>query len=101
MEEKINILLPVFKNRMRISHDFEDDRLREILGGSISSITSLIGAENIEDFSIRELILERSRYVYNDSLEFFKENFLEEIYDTYRRNEGGVDGEEVSTSEDT
>ena len=37
------------------------------------------GSEDITKPEIRELIIERSRYVYNDSLEFFNENFLSEL----------------------
>lgn len=72
-------LLAEFKNRMRISHIAEDENLRVILAGSLTAIKDMVGSNDIEDASVKELVLERSRYVYNDSLEYFADNFKDEI----------------------
>lgn len=72
-------LLAEFKNRMRISHSAENDNLRVILAGSLSAINDMVGSNDINDLSVKELVLERSRYVYNDSLEYFADNFKDEI----------------------
>lgn len=73
-------ILQKFKDRMRITHSIEDDNLNEILSSSYESIRYNCGEFDIEENRRgRELVFERSRYVYNDSLEFFEDNFLSEI----------------------
>lgn len=72
-------LLKDFKSRMRIFHNADDDNLENILESSKVAIKRWCGSEDITKPEIRELIIERSRYVYNDSLEFFNENFLSEL----------------------
>lgn len=73
-------LLTSFKNRMKISHSIEDETLKEILSASVDDITSKCGTFDVETHKrARELVLERSRYVYNDGLEFFDTNFLPQI----------------------
>lgn len=73
-------LLTAFKERMRIFHDVEDDNLRRILAGSVSALNERFGLEVREIGSGRELILERSRFVYNDKLELFEVAFAPELY---------------------
>lgn len=69
-----------FKSRMRISHSIEDENLKSILNMSYEDLQIRCGKFKIEDYVRgRELVFERSRYVYNDSLEFFEDNFLSEI----------------------
>lgn len=73
-------ILKEFKSRMRISHSIEDKNLISILEMSYEDIKSKCGIFDIEEHVRgRELVYERSRYVYNDSLEFFEDNFLSEI----------------------
>ncbi len=72
-------LLKDFKSRMRIFHGADDENLKNILESSKAAIKRWCGSEDITKPEIRELIIERSRYVYNDSLEFFNENFLSEL----------------------
>ncbi|ELY8216636.1 phage gp6-like head-tail connector protein [Enterococcus faecium] len=72
-------LLKDFKSRMRIFNNADDDNLENILESSTAAIKRWCGSEDITKPEIRELIIERSRYVYNDSLEFFNENFLSEL----------------------
>lgn len=78
-------LLKEFKERMRISHSIEDDNLERLLSFSISYIESKCGKFDLkgnEDFDKRakELVFERTRYAYNDALEYFEDNFLSEVF---------------------
>jgi len=69
-------ILQEFKERMHLG-DYEDDNLRRILSASVVALNKACGdyvIENDEDF--KELVYERSRYVYNDALEFFNTNFI-------------------------
>lgn len=72
-------LLKLFKQRMRIGYDTDDENLKAILESSVSAIEKLTGSDDIYDPAIRELVIERSRYVYNDSLEFFYDNFINDL----------------------
>jgi hypothetical protein len=60
--------------------DFEDDNLTNILSASHEELKRVCGDYDINtDEAFRELVLERSRYVYNDALEYFNTNFLSQI----------------------
>lgn len=72
-------LLKDFKMRMRIFHEAEDENLKNILSSSMVAIKRWCGSDDVTKPEIKELVMERSRYVYNDSLEFFNENFLSEL----------------------
>lgn len=72
-------LLKEFKDRMHIFHDSEDDNLKRMLKASQNAITRMTGVNDMNNEEYKELILERSRYAYNDSLEFFEENFISQI----------------------
>lgn len=67
------------KQRLKIFHDSEDVYLERILKASEADVLSLVGKEAKNDLRTIELIYERSRYVYNGSLEFFYDNFQEQI----------------------
>ncbi|PFI17447.1 hypothetical protein [Bacillus cereus] len=74
-----NEILQQFKDRMRLGDD-EDDNLRRILFASNKALIKDCGSYDInEDETFKELVFERSRYTYNDALEYFAENFLTEI----------------------
>lgn len=78
-------LLQAFKGRMKISHDSEDIELRELLSFSVAYVEDMCGTFDIEgntnvDKRSRELVLERSRYAYNEALEYFETNYLSEIF---------------------
>nr|DAJ31107.1 MAG TPA: Head Tail Connector Protein [Caudoviricetes sp.] len=60
---------------MRIFHSGEDENLSRMLESSEANILSLVGSQRPTEPRVRELILERARYVYNDQVEFFYENF--------------------------
>ncbi|WP_437177575.1 phage gp6-like head-tail connector protein [Heyndrickxia camelliae] len=77
-------LLKEFKDRMHISHTSEDDNLKRLLSFSAIAIKSSCGEFDIygeKDTDVRgkELVFERTRYVYNDALEYFEDNFLSQI----------------------
>ena len=72
---RLHPLLEPFKERMRIFHNGEDENLSRILESSEANIFSIVGSQYPTEPQVRELILERARYVYNDQVEFFYENF--------------------------
>lgn len=77
MEEtkELHPLLKAFKERMRIFHSGEDNNLSRMLESSESAILSLVGSNDSANPRVRELVLERARYAYNDQVEFFYGNF--------------------------
>lgn len=84
MEEITQEVLEEFKSRMHITHSGEDDNLKRLLSFSVSAIKSSCGEFDINgntdiDMRAKELVFERTRYAYNDALEFFEDNFLSEI----------------------
>lgn len=87
MEEKeVKMNTPEFikeyKARFRIFHSSEDDDIGKQLESSFKIIKTLIGQFNPNEFSEgTELVLERVRYVRNESIEFFNDNFQQAILD--------------------
>lgn len=71
-------ILEEFKERMHLG-DFEDDNLKRILKSSYEDLRLICGDYNLTDDTFKELVFERARYVYNDALEYFEENFLTRI----------------------
>jgi hypothetical protein len=70
-------ILKEFKDRMRLGDD-EDENLLLILETSYEALRGDCGNYEITHKRFNELVFERSRYVYNDALEFFSDNFLTE-----------------------
>lgn len=73
-----NEVLEEFKERMHLG-DFEDDNLLRILKSSCDDLREMCGEYELTNETFKELVFERSRYVYNDALEYFEENFLTRI----------------------
>lgn len=74
-----NDILIEFKGRMHLSDD-EDLNLLNILSASQKALQKTCGDFDIHsDETFKELVFERSRYVYNDALEYFDTNFLSRI----------------------
>ncbi|EOI53387.1 phage gp6-like head-tail connector protein [Enterococcus gilvus] len=90
-------LLEEFKKRMHISHSSEDNSLEEILEESKLYIISKTGLDE-NDKRAKTLIFSRARYVYNDSLEFFEDNFLSEILGLSFEKYKGDDASETEVS---
>lgn len=79
MNEITEELLAEFKERMKLSDD-EDDNLKRILKASHDDLQRICGDYDINTHEVfKELVFERSRYVYNDALEYFHNNFLTQI----------------------
>lgn len=79
-----NEILEEFKARNRISHKSEDGDLKKLLSYSIAYVESKCGKFNIGSTSnidklAKELVFERTRYAYNEALEYFEDNFLSDI----------------------
>ena len=47
-------LLTLFKQRMRIGYDTDDENLKAILESSVSAIEKLTGSDNLNATAIRE-----------------------------------------------
>ncbi|EJQ30495.1 hypothetical protein [Bacillus cereus] len=74
-----NEILQQFKDRMHLG-DEEDDNLKRILSTSTKALLRICGNYDLnKDEEFKELVFERSRYVYNDALEYFDKNFLSQI----------------------
>ncbi|MDF9538091.1 hypothetical protein P5750_22255 [Bacillus cereus] len=74
-----NEILQEFKDRMHLG-DEEDDNLKRILSTSNKVLLRVCGNYDLnKDEEFKELVFERSRYVYNDALEYFDKNFLSQI----------------------
>ena len=71
--------LKEFKERMRIEDNDEDENLTRILSASFFSLKTACGDYDMTNLSFKELVFERSRYAYNDALEYFNTNFLSQI----------------------
>lgn len=68
-----------FKDRMHLDDD-EDGNLLRILKASHADLIRICGGYDISsDEVFKELVFERSRYAYNDALEYFYTNFLTQI----------------------
>lgn len=74
-----NEVLGEFKQRMKIMHSAEDDNLKRLLSSSLAALNASCGGFGFDNEVGKELVFERARYAYNDSLEFFADNFLTEI----------------------
>lgn len=72
-------VLQEFKDRMHLD-DGEDDNLMRILKASNEDLKVICGEYDINTHErFKELVFERSRYAYNDALEYFCTNFLTQI----------------------
>lgn len=71
-------IIQEFKDRMHIDEE-EDGNLSRILKASYADLTKICGDYGITDERFKELVFERSRYAYNDALEYFYNNFITQI----------------------
>lgn len=67
-----------FRDRMHLD-EFEDNNLQSILEASYDDLRAICGDYELTNNRFKELVFERSRYVYNDALEYFPEKFLTQI----------------------
>ncbi|AKG74367.1 hypothetical protein [Salinicoccus halodurans] len=88
------------KRRLTLFHSYEDKHIKSLLEKSYADIQYRCQAFDM-DKSDRgaELVYERTRYAYNDSLEFFDENFLSNVTSFALENMKEVDYEtDISTT---
>lgn len=90
-----NLLLQI-KDRLKISHRSEDQTLTRMIKQSISYINVMCGKYDDEgnidlNNRLEELVLERTRYTYNEALEYFEDNYLSEIFSLGIEMAGGND----------
>lgn len=72
-------VLKEFMDRMHLDDD-EDGNLLRMLKASNDDLLRVCGDYDIQTHEVfKELVFERSRYVYNDALEYFNTNFLTQI----------------------
>lgn len=72
-------LLAEFKERMKLNDD-EDKALTRILKASIEDLVDKCGSYDLHTSErFKELVFERSRYAYNDAIEYFNDNFLSQL----------------------
>ncbi|MEW4223140.1 hypothetical protein [Rossellomorea marisflavi] len=70
-------VLEEFKERMKITSNSEDKNLQRMLVSSFNRITELCGDFDLErESSGKDLVFERTRFMYNDALEYFEDSFL-------------------------
>lgn len=72
-------IIEEFKERMHLTGSYEDNNLRRILSASVKALRGSCGDYEISNEEFKELVFERSRYAYNDALEYFEDNFLHRI----------------------
>jgi hypothetical protein len=74
-----------FKARMRIATNDEGEmnNLKSMLSASFVVVTSLVGVNTADDEDVKELVFERSRYVYNDAADEFLNNYKQDIHYAY------------------
>jgi Phage gp6-like head-tail connector protein len=74
-------MLEELKSRLRITWEDEDTELEKIIKKSKAYLEVLSGAPfNYEENSeAAELVLERSRYVYNNAADEFSKNFADDL----------------------
>lgn len=83
------------KRRLKIFHTFEDEHIRSLLEQSYEDIKYRCQEFDMnENNRGAELVYERTRYAYNDSLEFFHDNFLSQITSFALENMKEVDYEQ-------
>ncbi|WP_353458871.1 phage head-tail adapter protein [Staphylococcus aureus] len=77
----IDDLLVKFKSLEKIDYNSEDEFLRELLKMSYTRLKNQCGAFELDNLAGQELILNRTRYAYQDLLEHFNENYRADLID--------------------
>lgn len=80
MNEKV--FIDEFKDRFRIFHSSEDEGIGKQLESGFADIKSIIGEFDPAKYEKgKELVYERTRYLRNEALEYFYDNFQMMIMD--------------------
>ncbi|HAR3164405.1 phage head-tail adapter protein [Staphylococcus schweitzeri] len=77
----IDELLVKFKALEKIDHSSEDEFLKQLLEMSYTRLKNQCGLFELDDLTGQELILNRTRYAYQDLLEHFNENYRADLID--------------------
>ena len=97
-------MLEDIKKYLNISweDDLIDEKLKELINQSKTSIKALGGVEVDfdKDTIAKELLFNRVRYAYNNSLEYFEENFHPEILRWQLMKGVGEVEQETATKQD-
>lgn len=73
-------MLIEFKEYAKISHDTEDAYLTNLLRKSYSNLISRFGYFDIyENLNGQDLVFARTRYAYEDLLEYFNDNYADDL----------------------
>lgn len=79
--------LIAFKSMMRIYHSHEDDHLEYLLESSYLFLESKCGEFQVDTVNPGvELMYQRARYSYHDSIEYFDENFMSMVHNFALQN---------------
>ncbi|UFA56484.1 phage head-tail adapter protein [Staphylococcus aureus] len=77
----IDDLLVKFKSLEKIDYNSEDEFLKELLKMSYTRLKNQCGMFELDNLTGQELILNRTRYAYQDLLEHFNENYRTDLID--------------------
>ncbi|MCR0869007.1 phage head-tail adapter protein [Staphylococcus aureus] len=77
----VDDLLVKFKSLEKIDYDSEDEFLKELLKMSYIRLKNQCGTFDLDNLTGQELILNRTRYAYQDLLEHFNENYRADLID--------------------
>ncbi|WP_428836191.1 phage head-tail adapter protein [Staphylococcus pseudoxylosus] len=73
-------MLIEFKEYAKISHDTEDNYLKNLLLKSYNILVSRFGEFDIyKDLIGQDLVFARTRYAYEDLLEYFNDNYQDDL----------------------
>lgn len=88
-------LLKDFKDYTKISHESEDKFLKTLLLKSYLNIESRFGQFDLyNDLVGQDLVFARARYAYEDQLEFFNDNYRDDLLNFGLNNVIGRDTDE-------
>ncbi|RIL71522.1 phage head-tail adapter protein [Staphylococcus devriesei] len=73
-------ILIEFKEYTKISHDMENEHLERLLAMSYSNLATRFGDFDLNsDLNGKNLVFARARYDYEDLLEFFNDNYQDDL----------------------
>lgn len=73
-------ILNEFKEYTKISHDTEDEHLKRVLAMSYNNLMSRFGKFDLNsNLNGKSLVFARARYDYEDLLEYFNDNYQDDL----------------------
>ncbi|WP_425423686.1 phage head-tail adapter protein [Staphylococcus felis] len=97
MQDITGELLKEFKDFAKISHDSEDEYLKNLLKKSYSNLESRFGEFDIyTNLEGQDLVFARTRYAYEDLTEYFNDNYRDDLINFGLNNVvGGFNNENI------